>query len=376
MKFICLKENLEKALIIAERFTGKNITLPILGNILLETSETALFVTATNLEYAIRIKVAGKIEKAGRVSVPAKIVSSLLQSTRSEKVDLEEKQGSLFIKTDTRDIRINGIIAEDFPLLPKIQKTYSVTVDGPSLVNNLAKVLPAVSFSEFKPELNGVFFKAVNNSFYLAATDTFRLAESRLTLAEKIQNNEINFILPQKTAQEIARLPVKEELEISGGDNQILFETEDIKIISRTIEGNFPAYEGIIPKKFEAASYVDKEKLVEAIRSSSIFASKLQEVRLNLTRQILEVTASNPEIGDYKTKIEVQSSGKSFSASAQEGGETGISLGFNFRYLLDGLAALDDEEIFLGLNSENAPTLVRNREDDFFKYVLMPIRIN
>ena len=376
MKFICLKENLEKALIIAERFTGKNITLPILGNILLETSETALFVTATNLEYAIRIKVAGKIEKVGRVSVPAKIVSSLLQSTRSEKVDLEEKQGSLFIKTDTRDIRINGIIAEDFPLLPKIQKTYSVTVDGPSLVNNLAKVLPAVSFSEFKPELNGVFFKAVNNSFYLAATDTFRLAESRLTLAEKIQNNEINFILPQKTAQEIARLPVKEELEISGGDNQILFETEDIKIISRTIEGNFPAYEGIIPKKFEAASYVDKEKLVEAIRSSSIFASKLQEVRLNLTRQILEVTASNPEIGDYKTKIEVQSSGKSFSASAQEGGETGISLGFNFRYLLDGLAALDDEEIFLGLNSENAPTLVRNREDDFFKYVLMPIRIN
>ena len=376
MKFICLKENLEKALIIAERFTGKNITLPILGNILLETSETALFVTATNLEYAIRIKVAGKIEKVGRVSVPAKIVSSLLQSTRSEKVDLEEKQGSLFIKTDTRDIRINGIIAEDFPLLPKIKKTYSVTVDGPSLVNNLAKVLPAVSFSEFKPELNGVFFKAVNNSFYLAATDTFRLAESRLTLAEKIQNNEINFILPQKTAQEIARLPVKEELEISGGDNQILFETEDIKIISRTIEGNFPAYEGIIPKKFEAASYVDKEKLVEAIRSSSIFASKLQEVRLNLTRQILEVTASNPEIGDYKTKIEVQSSGKSFSASAQEGGETGISLGFNFRYLLHGLSALDDEDIFLGLNSENAPTLVRNREDDFFKYVLMPIRIN
>jgi DNA polymerase-3 subunit beta len=376
MKFICLKENLERALIIAERFTGKNITLPILGNILLEASETALFVTATNLEYAIRIKVAGKIEKAGRVSVPAKIISSLLQSTRSEKVDLEEKQGSLFIKTDTRDIRINGIIAEDFPLLPKIKKTYSITMDGPSLVNNLAKVLPAVSFSEFKPELNGVFFKAANNLLYLAATDTFRLAESSLTLAEKTQNKEINFILPQKTAQEIARLPVKEELEISGGDNQILLETEDIKIISRTIEGNFPAYDGIIPKKFEVASFVNREKLVETIRSASIFASKLQEVRLNLTRQILEVTASNPEIGDYKTKIEVQSSGKSFSDPTKEGGETGVSLGFNFRYLLDGLAALDDEEIFLGLNSENAPTLIRNREDDFFKYVLMPIRIN
>lgn len=376
MKFTCLKENLEKALTIAERFTGKNVTLPILGNILLETNETALFVTATNLEHAIRIKVVGKTGGFGRVSVPAKIVSSLLQSTRSEKVDLEEKQGNLLIKTDTRDIRMNGIAAEDFPLIPKIKKMYSLTVDGLSLANSLTKVLPAVSFSEFKPELNGVFFKAVHSSLCLAATDTFRLAESNLALLEKIQNTGVSFILPQKMAQEIARLPAKEELTVSWGDNQILFETEDVEIISRTIEGNFPEYSGIIPKGFEAASFMNREKLVEAVRSSSIFASKLQEVRLNLSRQVLEITSSNPEIGEYRTKLEVQSSGKGFLGSVGAGKDTEVNLGFNFRYLLDGLAALDDEEVFLGLNSENAPTMLCNRGDDLFKYVLMPIRVS
>src|SRR3989344_9269434 len=105
MKFLCLKENLEKALVLAERFTGKNVTLPILGNVLLETEENVLFVTATNLEYAVRIKVQGKMSEGGKVSIPAKVVSSLVQSIRSEKIELEEKQGNLFIKTDTRDAR-------------------------------------------------------------------------------------------------------------------------------------------------------------------------------------------------------------------------------------------------------------------------------
>lgn len=376
MKFVCLRENLEKALVTSERFTGKNITLPILGNILLEVEESSLFITATNLEYAIRIRVPGKAEKTGQVSVPAKIISSLLQSTHSEKVDLEGKQNNLFIKTGTRDIRINGVAADDFPLLPKIKKTHFLVVDSSSLANSLVKVLPAVSSSEFKPELNGVLFRTVRNNLLLAATDTFRLAESILALAEKNEQESMSFILPQKIAQEMARLPEQGEWTISWGDNQLLFENEDIKIISRTIEGNFPEYAGIIPKTFTAASFVNKGKLVEAIRTSSIFASKIQEVRISLTKKTLVVTAANPEIGEYRTELEIESSGKNFSDAAVSDRGTEINLGFNFRYFLEGLSSLEEEEIFLGLNSENAPTMLRNKGDEDFKYVLMPIRIN
>lgn len=376
MKFLCLKENLEKALVVAERFTGKNVTLPILGNVLLETDETMLYVTATNLEYAIRIKVPGKVSRNGKVSVPAKIISSLVQSTRSEKIDLEEKGGNLLITTDTRDSMINGTLVDDFPLLPKIKKAAFFILDHFSLTTGLSKVLPAVSLSEFKPELNGVFFKVSGNLLHLAATDTFRLAEKVLELTEKPQNGEINFILPQRMAQELARLPAGNELTVSLGDNQILFETDEIKIISRLIEGNFPEYSGIIPKNFEITSFVKKDELIEAVRSSSIFVSKLQEVRLNLGSQILEIASANPEVGEYKTRLEAQSSGKGISSNHYKEDGNGISLNFNFRYLLDGLNSLDDKEIFLGLNSENAPTMLRNKEDGSFKYVLMPIRVS
>ncbi len=374
MKFLCLKENLEKALVIAERFTGKNVTLPILGNILLETDETMLYVTATNLEYAVRIRIPGKVSRRGKVSVPAKIISSLIQSTRSDKIDLEEKGGNLFIKTDQRDSIINGISAEDFPLLPKIKKAAFFVLDHSSLTDGLSKVLPAVSLSEFKPELNGVFFKVSGGLLYLAATDTFRLAEKVLELTDKPQDGEISFILPQRIAQELARLPAKEELTVSLGDNQVLFETGEIKIISRLIEGNFPEYSGIIPKSFEITSFIKKNELIEAVRSSSIFVSKLQEVRLNLGSQTLEISSANPEVGEYKTRLEVQSSGKGISANS--GQEDGAGLNFNFRYLLDGLNSLDDKEVFLGLNSDNAPTMLRNKEDGSFKYVLMPIRVS
>lgn len=364
MKFLCLKDNLEKALSLAERFTGKNVTLPILGNVLLEAEENVLYITATNLEYAIRIKVPGKITRSGKVSVSAKIINSLVQSTRAEKIDLEEKQGNLFIKTDTRDVRINGVPADDFPLLPKIKKTAGFSLENFFLTDGLTKVLPAVSLSEFKPELNGVLFKTSGKFLHLAATDTFRLAEKVLELTEKSEDGGVIFILPQRIAQELARLPAKDEIRVSLGDNQALFETENIKIISRLIEGNFPEYSGIIPQNFEITCFLNKNELIEAIRASSIFVSKLQEVKINLSGQALEITSSNPEVGEYKNKLGVQASGK------------GVNLSFNFRYLLDGLNSLDGEEIFLGLNSENAPTLVRNKEDGSFKYVLMPIRVS
>lgn len=364
MKFLCLKENLEKALVLAERFTGKNVTLPILGNVLLETEENMLFVTATNLEYAVRVKVPGKVSQGGRVSVPAKIISSLVQSIKSEKIDLEEKQGNLLVRTDTRDARINGVPAEDFPLLPKIKKTAGFNLDFFSLASGLAKVLPAVSMSEFKQELNGVLFKISGSNLHLVATDTFRLAEAILELGEKPQESGISFILPQRIAQELTRLAVKDGISLSFGDNQMLFETENIKIISRLIEGNFPEYSGIIPKNFEITGFIDKNELAEAIRASSIFVSKLQEVKIGLSDRVLEIVSANPEVGEYKNKLAVQASGK------------GVNLSFNFRYLLDGLNSLDEEEIFLGLNSENAPTLIRNKDDGSFKYVLMPIRVS
>lgn len=364
MRFSCVKENLEYALTIAERFTGKNVTLPILSNCLLETSGSKLLVIATNLEYAVQITVPGKTEKEGKVSVPAKIFSSLIHSLKDERIDLEEKQGNLLVKTGQREGRINGLTVDDFPLIPKIKKTATVSLDLQAFRDGLVRVLPAVSPSEFKPELMGVYFKSSGNRLRLASTDTFRLAEKTLTLEERPEGDGLSFILPQRVAQELARLEDESggDIKMSLGENQVVFETQRVKIISRLIEGVFPEYTAIVPKSFELEVFISRQDLIEVVHAASIFSSKLQDITLAFRTGSLEISTANPEVGEYKTKIPL----------AGKGGD--LRLSFNYRYLLDGLMAMSEEEIFLGCNSDNSPSLFRNKDDGSLFYVLMPIR--
>ena len=205
MKFSCLKSHLEHALSNAERFVGKNVTLPILGNVLLQADEHGLMVTATNLEHAVEIRVPGDTKRPGKVSVPARIVSSLIQATREEKIELEAKQGNLFIASDLRESRVNGVNAEDFPLIPKIKKTAGFSAGADVLSPALSHMLPAVSSSDFKPELGGVFMKVQQNTLIFAATDTFRLAEEEIAVT-KGPATPVSCIIPQRTSQEMARI--------------------------------------------------------------------------------------------------------------------------------------------------------------------------
>lgn len=364
MKFICTKENLEKILSVAERFIGKNLTLPILGNILFECGENDLKISATNLEYAMQAEIPGKSEKEGKVCIPAKIINSLIQSLKDERIGLEGKQTNLIITTDTRRVIINGVPPGDFPLIPKIKKTVSFSIDSASFQDALAKVLPAVSTSEFKPELTGVYMKASQKEVCLAATDTFRLAEKKVGMDEKIKGDSCVFILPSRIAQELTRiLSGVEDVTISLGDNQVLFEIGGIKIISRLIDGNFPEYGAIIPKEFATSGFFKKAEVVNAVRSSSIFSSKLQDVSFTFYSKGVEVSSANSDIGEFKTSLAASMTGKELAVS------------FNHRYLLDGLNALHEEEFFFGLNGENKPSFLRDKADGSFLYVLMPIRL-
>lgn len=364
MKFICARENLERAFAIAERFTGKNLTLPILGNMLLEVRENTLMVTATNLEYAVQLTISGNGGKAGKASVPAKIASALVQSMRDDKIQLEEKGGNVVMKSDTRDARLNGMPANDFPLMPTIKKSASFEIGALELQSGLASVLPAVSLSEFKPELAGVNCKVGLRALHLAATDTFRLAEKITPLSRAGEEPQFSFILPQRIASELSRiLDGEEQVSISLGDNQALIEYQGMRIISRLIEGNFPEYGAIIPNQFGTTCFFKRTELLQAVRSSSIFASKLQDVTLSFTENECEISSANQEIGEYHTRLPIALSGKEARVS------------FNYRYLMDGLTLLQGDELFFGMNNETAPALMHDRTDNTLLYVIMPIRV-
>lgn len=367
MKFICNRLDLQNALSIAERFTGKNVNLPILGNVLLESESNNLKVIATNLEQAVQITIPGRSSKEGKITVPAKTTNSLIQSLKDEKIEIDGKQGGLFIKTTDREVKINGVSPEDFPLIPNIKKNFSCQTEPALLKRGLEKVLPAVSFSEFKPEFSGVFFKIHGSEFSLVATDTFRLAENKINLSRK-NDEKFSFILPFNTAQELTRVLDKEsdEVEIVVGDNQALFRTKSVKILSRLIDGNFPEYGAIIPKGFEKTCFVRKNDLRDSVKASAIFSSRLQDVSIEFTEDKLEVSSSNPEVGEYKNSIQIRPSGEAAK----------LKVSFNYRYLIDGLNSLEEEEMFLGCNSENSPSILHDKSNQSFTYVLMPIRLS
>ena len=185
MKFSCIREKLSRIITHADRFTCKNITLPALGNLLFEFNDNSLIITGTNLEQAFIGKISGSGVGKGLLMVPSKVVSSFLQSLKDEKIDLEDKQGSLLVKTASHHTKINSISAQEFPLIPKIKKNNECVLLGSIFSAGVQRVLTAVSTSEFKPELTGVFIKITPTAAYIAATDTFRLAEQTIIFEKR-----------------------------------------------------------------------------------------------------------------------------------------------------------------------------------------------
>lgn len=365
MKFTCTKHDLERAAVIAERFTGRQTALPVLGHVLLSAHTKGLTLAATNLEHAVELSVPARVSREGRVLVPAKIFSSLLQSMGDAAIEVAGERENLHLRTDAREGRINGSPADDFPPIPKIKKGEAFSLDASLLAGGLSRVIPAVSLSDFKPELSGVFFRPGRDALALCSTDTFRLAECVVPLATNDASAPASFILPHRAAQECARLLEGEQgtASLTFGDGQVSVETGRGSIISRLVEGAFPDYKAIIPERFGTSVYLSRDDAIRGIRAASIFASKLQEITLRIGTKEIEVKAANPEVGEYRTHYPASLTGQ----------EVGMS--FNWRYLLDGLLQMEDDEIFFGCNDASSPAMLRNKSRAGFTYVVMPIRL-
>ncbi|MEK7636568.1 MAG: DNA polymerase III subunit beta [Patescibacteria group bacterium] len=366
MKCILLLHSLKKKISLAERFTGKNITLPILSNILFCVKNQILHIRATNLEIACDLVLHCKEEKDGIVAVQANSLSSYIQSLPSEnKIILEEKEGSLIIKTETAQSKVLLAQSSDFPLIPKIESKNFFTFSVSEFKNALKNVISAVSTTQLKPELNGIFisFNVEENSLVCVATDTFRLAEKKIKL-NKIKSNSFSFILPLRFSQELIRFETDEEGgECVYGEAQVLFRFGEDELISNIVQGKFPHYQSIIPKKFDTHIEIDSQKIIEAIKSTSFFSSKLQDVCIRCEeKNVIIIHSENSEIGETTVSLEAITEGKSFQIS------------FNYKFFLDGISALSGGKAKIFLNNESSPVLVRDGNDPSFIYLIMPIK--
>lgn len=366
MKGIVLVEYLQKYITAAERFTGKNITLPILGNILFECSDQKIKITATNLEIACVFTIPAKISKEGSVTIPARSFTSYLQALSGDgKVTFEEKDGVLNIETDSVRSKILTVPAKDFPLIPKIKKEKSIKIPTEDFQNTLQKVATAVSVSKIKPELNGVFinYTAKGSLCTFAATDTFRLAEEKIFI-QKSNSTDFSYVLPIRTVQEFIHYQTDEkEAELVYGDSQVKILFGEQEIISNIASGTFPNYSGIIPKTFTTTVEIEKNAFIDAIRSSSFFSSKLQDVRIKAeSSEVVEIHAENSEVGETTVTLNAKIQGKP------------VSISFNHKFLLDGVQALSGNAVVLSMNTESSPALLKSADNTMYQYLIMPIK--
>ncbi|MFH1129465.1 MAG: DNA polymerase III subunit beta [Patescibacteria group bacterium] len=371
MKIICLQENLKNGLNNVSNITGKNLTLPILNNILLSADKKGLKLSTTDLEMAITNEVACKIEKEGSITIPAKLLVNFVNNLPNKKIEINIKNNTVFLKCENYNSNIKGLDSKDFPIIPKIKSEPIIEISSYEFKNALEQVINFVSVSDIRPEISGVLLDFNNEKkIKFVATDSFRLGEKILNIKDnKIKKEELkSIIIPLKTAQEVVKIISNHEnceLKISIENNQILFNLPETQIVSRLIEGNYPNYQQLISKQFDTTAIITREELLKAVKIGSFFSSKINDVRLkvNVKKSEIEIFSQDIELGENASEIKGDINGKD------------LEIIFNHKYLLDGLNNINSEKIVIGFNGDTSPGIIKPEGRDDFLYIIMPIKL-
>jgi DNA polymerase-3 subunit beta len=372
MKVEILKENLKNGLGIVEKIVGKNPSLPILDNVLIETEDSYLSLSSTDLETAIKLWILTKIVKTGKVVVPAKFFSTFVSLLPNDKIILEEKNQGLHIECKSFKNQIQGFNPEDFPIIPIFDNSEFLEIDNKKFCQGLSQIVDVAAPSQSRPEISGIYFIFSKNILKIVATDSFRLAEKNILLDEPVKK-DIAFILPQKPARELINILGEKDgkIKIYFSSSQAMFEfpmkeapRPQIQIISRLIEGEYPNYEEIIPKKFKTHVIVKRDEFLNQIKAASLFSGKISEIKIKINPETkeVEISAQDPSLGESKSSITAKIDGEEIEAS------------FNFKFLADGLANIKSSEVMFDLSKEEGPCILKPVGDASYIYVVMPIK--
>ena len=372
MKVEILKENFKNGLNIIEKIVGKNLSLPILDNVLISTEDNFLSLSSTDLETAIKLWILTKIVKKGKVVVPAKFLSSFISLLPNEKIILEEKKQGLYIECKSFKNQVQGFNPEEFPLIPEFKDAEFLEVDNKKFCQGLAQIVDVASPSQSRPEISGIYFIFSKNLIKIVATDSFRLAEKTISLEAPVKR-DMSFILPQKPAREIINILGEKDgkVKIYFLPNQTMFEFPmkeaahpQVQIVSRLIEGEYPNYEEIIPKKFKTHIIVKRDEFLSQIKAASLFSGKINEVKIKISEQEKEVQvfAQDPDIGESQSSIPAKIEGEP------------IEVSFNHKFLIDGLSNIKSSEVIFDMSKEEGPCVLKPVGDASYIYVVMPIK--
>jgi len=370
LEAVILLENLKSGLTLANHAVSLRSQLPILLNFLLVANKEGLFVSTTDLEIGIKIKIPAKVIKEGRVAVGAKTFLDLVSSLNQEKVELVEKEDKLYLTSGKSKTTFAKTPADDFPKLYQEKGEKVATFKRKEFDKNTSRVVFAASTDIGRPALSGVYIEKASGEegINLVATDGFRLSlVSGFAKGIIAKKEELKLLVPSRVIKEI--LGTKEEEEnitfyTSSKSNQVVFERGDTEVVGRLIEAEYPAYRKIIPDDFETKAYFDKKDAQDAVRACMVFAREAANIiRVSVGAGKMVFKASSPSVGENEMEIEAK----------VEGEENEIA--FNARYLMDFLSSMEEEDLSFEMMGPLNPGVFRIPKDNNFLHIIMPIRV-
>ncbi|MEK9129785.1 MAG: DNA polymerase III subunit beta [Patescibacteria group bacterium] len=372
MKFNCLQENLNKGLFIVNHIALKNSNLPILNNILIQVKNNIIKLITTNLEIGIKCQIRGKVEKNGEFIVPSQLLVNYISLLPNQLIEIEVKNSKLFLKCANQKIQINKIDFTEFPILPKIKDKTEYIFKIIDFKKALEQIISTITFCELRPEINGALLDFNNfqlNYLTITGTDSFQLAEKKIPIQKETTNTtKQQIILPLKTCQELLRILPEiegENIKIYINTNQIYFSFQNIKLISQIIEGKFPDYPQIIPKKYKTKIILNINELIKGIKRQSLFILN-EEKNLNLkvfNKEQKMVIFSNNTIGESISEI----------IGEVEGENNEITI--NYKYLLNGIQSLKSDKVIIEIINKEQPILLKSLiEKENYFYLIFPLK--
>jgi DNA polymerase-3 subunit beta len=369
MELKIVVEELQKALFRAQGIVDRKTTMPILANVLLSaTKDGKLKVTAFDLDIGVVSEHPAEVMREGDITIQARTLFDIVKNLPEAQVLLKRLDNHYVeITSGNASFRIVGIAADQYPPLPKEEKASTGTVDGKALLALIEKTSFAISADETRYVLNGVFLEALGGGqARMVATDGHRLALAEQNLGDGFQMKR-GVIVPRKGLFELKRLLEEApdaEIHLGFAESSGIFRKPGLSMVMRLIDGQFPEYGQVIPKAAERQVTLRKEALLETLKRVSLLsAEKAYAVKLQLESNLVRISAQNPELGEAREEIGVEYKGKP------------LTIGFNARYLIDGLQAIDGEEVRLELGDDSSPGVLRPVSGPAYTAVIMPMRI-
>ena len=369
MKIVCEKDKILKAINSVTKAVASKTTMPILEGIFIQTNENQVKLTTYDLEIGIEYIIECDVKEQGATVVNAIMFSEIIRKLPDTDIKIEiNDKNLLMIECEGSLYKLATMNPDEFPELPQINIENSIEIEQNSLKEMIRKTIFAVSTEENRPIFTGCLFQISNNKLNVVAVDGFRLAWKSKFLQNKI--NDFTAVIPGRTLNEINKIISDsfDNIKIGVAKNQALFEMENCKVVTRLLDGEFLNYSSVIPENWETRIRVNRDILqncferVSLISSSSIEKEKKYPVKVLVEIGKVTISCTN-QTGDAKEEIYIESEGKNLEA------------GFNPKYFLDALRAIDDEEVFVDFGTSISPCVIRPVEEGDYTYMILPIRL-